>query len=162
MFNTAINFDEIKESQYGKLADGKYLVIIDSVHKSMWANSTGGGKAEKLNMTFDPSPESPEMFVEFKYQVIEGERIGVVHYDNLYLWAENEIRKNISRSIYKKICAAVSVDASSCKVDDLINKPLSITLKTDKTGKYLNVVNAEKHNPNGNLFKPNDNDDTPF
>lgn len=145
MFNTKINFDEVIELSYGKLPDGKYLAIIDSIQKSMWANPIGGGKAEKLDITYDQTPEDENTFIEFRYQIIESEFAGRMHFDSLYLWAENETRRNISRNIFKKICSALNKDPASCTFEQLTNKPLYIILKTSKCGKYINVTNVEKH-----------------
>lgn len=162
MFNAKINFDEITEQRFGKLKEGKYIVVVSNIQKCVWATPVIGGKSEKLDITHETSLETPETFMEFTFQVIDGESTGINQYDNLYLWADNEIRRRISRALFKKICVAIGLDPNLCQVSEFIGKPLQITLKTSKDGKYINVNNAEKYSQREAFVSPPVDSDIPF
>lgn len=136
MFNQRVDFESAKD-EFGALPQGTYPTVIDKIGKYIWAEG-------KIDCTHDTGEETPDHFVELTFNLIGDKYKGRKHFENLKLWHENQTVANIARVRFKEICAALQVDPAKGSFDDLLNKPLKITIKHSKQTKqdgtpYINI-----------------------
>lgn len=110
MANIDFNVDDYEASKPGgPLPAGKYLAII--------ADTT-----EKISRNGD-------RYVELTLEVVHGEHQGQKLWDNLNLWNQSDVARNIARSTLKSICDAVGVKATDTQ--QLCNKSMVITVAVE-------------------------------
>lgn len=138
MFNNSINFEEVTNESFSNLPDGTYAAVVENMGKFMWASGT------KVDCSGDPDAETLDHFIELKFSIIDDKFKGRKHFENLNMWSNNEMAANIARYRFKELCLAVGIDPAKGSFDNLIDKPLKITLKSSKKPKpngdfYVNI-----------------------
>lgn len=110
MANIDFNIDDYEASKpSGPLPAGKYFAIISDT-------------TEKISRNGD-------RYVELTLEVVHGEHQGQKLWDNLNLWNQSDVARNIARSTLKAICDAVGIKASDTQ--QLCNKPMVITVAVE-------------------------------